>query len=132
MVREGRARVAAATVRRGGREPAAVHRGWAPALAAFALLATFAATARAQAMGPTFLSWSGCSGSGSTPFDCAADGGSVYTVVGSFAVSDSVAHAVSMDVDLDVTFPTFSGIPDFWSIGLDGCSPSSLVLVKGA
>src|SRR5216117_1077520 len=105
------------------------------ALLAACLLARGPSRASAEAIGPTFLSWSGCAvgeGPSTIPFDCAPEGGSVYTIVGAFAVSESISHAVSMDVDLDIVFPVVSGVPDFWNIGLGGCNASALVLVKGS
>jgi len=107
-----------------------------PTLALLAWLAAAPAHAGASdgAIGPTFLSWSGCSGASpsSIPFDCQPEGGSVYTIVGSFALSEAIDHAVSMDVNLDVVFPTLTTIPDFWNVGADGCSPQSLMLVRTA
>jgi hypothetical protein len=84
--------------------------------------------------GPTYLAWSACSGDplaqGSVQFDCDAEGGAVYTLVGSFAVTEPLSRVVSMSADVIITFPTLVEIPAFWNTRIGGCNDSALLLSK--
>jgi hypothetical protein len=99
------------------------------------LLALAPRPAAAGDVGATFLTWWACPGdrhaAPGVPFDCLADGGTVYTLVGTFALASDVSKAVSMDADVNIAFPGLPVVPNFWEIDLGGCNPSSFNLVKG-
>ena len=103
---------------------------------AFALAVLPAAVARADDSGPTFLTWWACPGdrhaAPGVPFDCVAESGTVYTLVGTFALDRDVANAVAMEADVNIAFPGVAAVPTFWDIDLGGCNPLSFSLVKGA
>jgi hypothetical protein len=84
--------------------------------------------------GGTYLSWWACAGdaqaSSAVSLDCAATGGAVYTLVGTFTPTVDVPHAVSMSADLNIAF-TGSSVPPFWSIDALGCNASAFNLLKG-
>jgi len=94
---------------------------------ALVLVATGAAPARAADVGATFLTWWSCPGDRNSapgvPFDCIGDGGAVYTLVGTFAVSRDVSKATSMDADVTLAFPGAPAVPDFFQVGWNGCNP---------
>ncbi len=115
------------------------HRTWAAFAAVVFVLAFAAPRAHAGATvatgGPTYLSWSACSGDpralGSVMFDCEAEGGAIYTLVGSFSVAVPQPRVVSMSADVVITFPTLLEVPEFWNTRLGGCNDSALLLGKG-
>ena len=76
--------------------------------------------------GATYLSWEACPGSHhaapGVPFDCLPEGGSVYTLIGTFTVDHTIAGALSMDADVSIAFPELSELPPFWSIVDGGCN----------
>lgn len=110
--------------------------------ALFAVAATLALLPVAPALaddavatgGPTYLAWSACSGDplavGNVQFDCDPNGGAIYTLVGSFSVSEAVSRVVSMSADVQILFPALSDVPAFWNTKLGGCNASALVLAK--
>jgi len=109
-------------------------------LFAVAMSVAFAATARAgsgaDVTGPTNLAWSGCAGTLDShlavDFDCLANGGAIYTLVGTFSLSEAVTHAVSMDANVEITFPSLTSVPSFWDVRLAGCNGSEIIVGKGA
>jgi hypothetical protein len=102
---------------------------------ALALLAFGASPARAADAGATFLTWWSCPGDRNSapgvPFDCIGDGGTVYTLVGTFAVDHEITGALSMDADVTLAFPNTPAIPDFFQIGSNGCNPFAFRAFKG-
>jgi hypothetical protein len=88
----------------------------------------------AEAAGPTFLSWNACRGAPSATaaitFDCNPAGGTVYVLVGTFGLADSVRGAYAMDANLDLTFPSLATVPAFWEISQAGCNNSGLLPIK--
>lgn len=106
---------------------------FALALLAACLLA--AGPARALDIGGTQLNWWACPGdpqaTPGVPFDCIAEGGTVYTLVGTFTLDTDVPNAVSMDADVNIAFPGQASIPSFWQLDLGGCNPFSFGLIKG-
>lgn len=109
------------------------------AATAFALALACALTARpagaATDVGATFLSWWACPGDRNAapgvPFDCIANSGTVYTLIGTFVLDQNVPNAVSMDADVNFAFTGEASVPHFWQIDLGGCNPTSFTLVKG-
>jgi len=89
----------------------------------------------ANVTGPTNLAWAGCAGTPAShlavEFDCLANGGAVYTLVGTFSLSEPVAHAVSMDANVEIAFPSLTHVPDFWDVRLAGCNTSDIIVGKG-
>lgn len=107
------------------------------ALACVAVALAFSAAARPAAandIGGTYLTWWACPGdvhaAPGVPFDCIADGGSVYTLVGTFTLTDDVQNVVSMDADVNIAFPGLPAVPPFWQVDPVGCNPSAISLVK--
>ncbi len=109
----------------------------AGALAALAWIAAsvFAAAPARADDGGTYLSWWACPGNRDAapgvPFDCLPEGGSVYSLVGTFNVARDIPNVVSMDADVAIAFPGLASVPPFWSIEPDGCNASAFALVKG-
>lgn len=103
------------------------------ALLATCLLAP--SPARARDIGGTQLNWWACPSDAhaapGVPFDCIAEGGTVYTLVGSFTLDTDIPNAVSMDADVNIAFPGQPSIPSFWQLDFGGCNPFSFQLVKG-
>ena len=115
----------------GARSPATVCLAVALVLA----LGSAAGVASAEDIGATYLSWWACPGDRNAtpgvPFDCVAESGTVYTLLGTFSLQSGVTNAVSMDADVNIAFPGIPAIPRFWEIDLGGCNPASFALVKG-
>jgi hypothetical protein len=55
----------------------------------------------------------------------------VYTLVGTFSLSEPVAHAVSMDANVEIAFPSLTHVPDFWDVRAGGCNTSDIIVGKG-
>lgn len=91
--------------------------------------------AHAADLGGTQLNWWACPGdrhaAAGVPFDCIADGGTIYTLVGTFTLDNDVPNAVAMDADINVAFPGVSSVPAFWDVDLGGCNKASFGLIKG-
>ena len=109
-------------------------RAWVvlPFVLAFALPG---AAAHAGDSGPTFLAWWACSGdrqaAPGVPFDCVPESGTVYTLVGTFALDHDIANAVSMEADVNIAFPGVTTVPSFWDVDPAGCNPTSFATIKG-
>lgn len=86
-------------------------------------------------IGGTQLNWWACPGdrraTPGVPFDCIPEGGTVYTLVGTFTLDSDVPNAVAMNADVNIAFPGASSVPSFWDIDLGGCNPFSFGLIKG-
>ena len=111
-------------------------RPWAAAWLAMALPCGVAPSAAAAAdIGGTYLTWQACPGDPKAAtgagFDCIADAGVVYTLVGTFSLDTDVKNAVSLDADLNVAFAGAAAVPSFWQIDLGGCNASAFSLLKG-
>lgn len=104
-------------------------------LIAVLALAPHPSRADTPTVGGTSLSWWACPGNANAapgvPFDCVAESGTVYTLVGTFATDREVQGAVAVNADVSVAFPGETTVPSFWSIDKAGCNSFGFWPVKG-